>query len=96
MFGDPSIADTWVEDCAVAMTNMHLAADALGLGSCWVQARMRTAVDGTPSSDYVGRILDAPEGLSLEAMLVVGNICEHPAPHTVADIDMSLVSWESF
>ena len=66
MFGDPTIADTWVEDCSVAMTNMHLAADALGLGSCWVQARMRTAVDGTPSSDYVGRILDAPEGLSLK------------------------------
>ena len=29
VFGDPSIADTWVEDCSVAMTNMHLAADAL-------------------------------------------------------------------
>ena len=96
MFGDPSIADTWVEDCSVAMTNMHLAADALGLGSCWIQARMRTASDGTPSSDYVSRILGAPEGLSLEAMLVVGTICEHPAPHTPADIDMSLVSWESF
>lgn len=96
VFGDPSIADTWVEDCSVAMTNMHLAADALGLGSCWVQARMRIAADGTPSSDYVGRILDAPEGLFLEAMLVVGNICEHPAPHTAADVDMSLVSWESF
>ena len=49
-----------------------------------------------PSGDYVRRVLDAPEGLSLEAMLVVGNICEHPAPHTAADIDMSLVSWESF
>lgn len=96
VFGDPSIADTWVEDCSVAMTNMHLAADALGLGSCWVQARMRTAADGTPSGDYVGRILGAPGGLSLEAMLVVGAICEHPAPHTLADIDMSLVSWESF
>ena len=94
VFGDPSIADTWVEDCSVAMANMHLAADALGLGSCWVQARMRTAADGTPSGDYVSH--GAPEGLSLEAMLVVGTICEHPAPHTAADIDMSLVSWESF
>ena len=57
---------------------------------------MRTTADGMPSGDYVRRILDAPEGLFLEAMLVVGNICEHPAPHTAADIDMSLVSWESF
>ena len=83
-------------DGSVVMENLMLAAHSLGLGSCWVQARMRTAADGMPSGDYVRRVLDAPEGLSLEAMLVVGSICEHPAPHTAADIDMSLVSWESF
>lgn len=97
VFGDPSIADTWVEDCSVAMTNMHLAADALGLGSCWVQARMRTAaLTVCPRATTCAACSTHPEGLSLEAMLVVGNICEHPAPHTAADIDMSLVSWESF
>lgn len=96
VFGDPSIADTWVEDCSVAMTNMHLATDALGLGSCWVQARMRTTSDGSSSSDYVGRVLHAPEGLALEAMLVVGTIGEHPTPHAPDDIDKSLVSWERF
>ncbi len=96
VFGDPSVADTWIEDCSVAMANMHLAADAMGLGSCWVQGRMRTAVDGTPTGDYVCRALSVPEGLELEAMLVVGTIEEHPAPHTAADVDLSLASWESF
>lgn len=96
VFGDPNVADTWVEDCSVAMANMHLAADAMGFGSCWVQGRMRTAVDGGASSDYVRRVLGVPEGLELEAMLVVGTIDEHPAPHTAADIDLSRVSWESF
>ncbi len=96
VFGDPSVSDTWIEDCSVAMANMHLAADAMGFGSCWVQGRMRTAVDGSPAGDYVGRVLGAPEGLALEAMLVVGTIDAHPAPHTAEDADMSRVSWESF
>ncbi len=96
VFGDPSVSDTWVEDCSVAMANMHLAADAMGYGSCWVQGRMRTAVDGAPTGDFVGRVLGAPEGLMLEAMLVVGTIEAHPAPHTAADADQSCVSWESF
>lgn len=96
VFGDPQVADTWVEDCSVAMANMHLAADAMGLGSCWVQGRMRTAVDGASASDYVLGVLGVPEGLALEAMLVVGTIDSHPAPHTASDADFSLVSWETF
>ena len=96
VFGDPQVADTWIEDCSVAMTNMHLMADVMGYGSCWVQGRMRITADGTTSSDYVRRVLDVPEGLELEAMLVAGTIDEHPAPHTQADVDLSRVSWESF
>ena len=96
VFGDPSVSDTWVEDCSIAMANMHLAADAMGYGSCWVQVRMRTACDGAPSVDYVRRVLGAPEGLVPEAMLVAGTIDAHPAPHTPSDADLSLASWESF
>ena len=34
VFGNLEIADTWIEDCSVVMTNMHLMANSLGLGSC--------------------------------------------------------------
>ena len=31
---DEAKCDVWIEDCSIAMANMHLMADALGLGSC--------------------------------------------------------------
>ena len=36
VFADAEKSDVWVEDCSIAMANMHLMADALGLGSCWI------------------------------------------------------------
>ena len=46
VLGNPEAADTWIEDCSIVMANMHLEAAASGVGSCWVQGRMRTAADG--------------------------------------------------
>ena len=36
VLGDEARSDVWVEDCSVVMANMHLMADGLGVGSCWV------------------------------------------------------------
>lgn len=47
VFADPEKTDVWTEDCAIAMSNMHLMAHHLGLGSCWIQGRLRQAEDGT-------------------------------------------------
>lgn len=38
--------DLWIEDGAISASYMHLAADDLGIGSCWIQVRARDAVDG--------------------------------------------------
>ena len=38
--------DLWIEDGAISASYMHHAADALGIGSCWIQVRARDAVDG--------------------------------------------------
>ena len=39
VFADQAKSDVWTEDCAIVMSNMHLMAHHLGLGSC---ARART------------------------------------------------------
>ena len=39
--GDNSVSDTCIEDCSAALTSMHLYAHSLGLGSCWLQCRLR-------------------------------------------------------
>ena len=70
--GDPRRADTWVEDGAIAAYTAHLAAHALGLGSCWVQIRMRRHADGGTAEAHVRRVLGLPRGLRVLAIVAVG------------------------
>ena len=70
--GNSDVTDVWVEDCSIAMSNMHLMAHALGLGSCWVQGRLRKADDGRDTDEYVRSILGYPENYKLLAILTVG------------------------
>lgn len=93
---DATKLDVWVEDCSVVMANMHLMADALGLGSCWVQCRLREAMDGRPTEDYVREILHFPETHHLEAILALGVIDTHPAPRTLDKLRMDKVHYETF
>lgn len=72
VLGNPEVSDTWVEDCSIVMANMHLEASASGVGSCWVQGRMRTAADGRSTQDYVAELLGVPDPWQLEAILSLG------------------------
>ena len=85
VIADSSKVDTWVEDTSLVMGNLHLMADAEGLGSCWVQCRMRTADDGRTSDEFVRSILGYPENYTVEAMLAMGPVKEHPAPRDPAE-----------
>ena len=78
VLGNPEAADTWVEDCSIVMANMHLEASASGVGSCWIQGRMRTAADGRSTQDYVAELLSVPEPWQLEAILSLGMPADHP------------------
>lgn len=93
---DAEAADTWVEDCSIVMSNMHLAADALGLGSCWIQGRMRTAADGRTTQDYVSELLGLPANYQVEATLSLGLPAEHAAPSTLTDELRAKVHRERF
>ena len=78
VLGDPEVSDTWVEDCSIVMANMHLEASASGVGSCWIQGRMRTAADGRSTQDFVAELLGIPAPWQLEAILSLG-MPEDPA-----------------
>ena len=69
---DPERSDVAVEDSAVVMAQMHLMAHAMGLGSCWIQSRLRTAADGRSTTEYLRELLDIPEGKDVEAILSLG------------------------
>jgi len=94
---DSDLVDVWVEDCGSAITQMHLMADALGVGSCWLQVRMRKAPDGTrDTQDVVRELLGIPEKYSVMAMLTLGMPAEHPGPRTVDDLLLDKIHHERF
>ena len=93
---DATKLDVWVEDCAIVMSHMHLMADSLGYGSCWVQCRLREAADGRSTEEYVRDILRFPETHRLEAILALGVIDTHPGPYTLDQVRMDKVHSETF
>ena len=92
-----ALVDVWVEDCASAITQMHLAADALGVGSCWLQVRLRQAPDGVRTTeDVVKDLLGIPEQFSVMAILTLGMPASHPGARTVDDLLLDKIHYERF
>lgn len=69
---DPQACDVWIEDCSIVMSNMHNMATDLGVGSCWIQGRLRETADGRTTEEYLNELIGLPEGHKLEAMLSLG------------------------
>lgn len=79
---DPSRSDVWIEDCAIAATILHLVAKDLGLGSCWVQIRLRQYNDYLSSEEYVRSLLSLPVNRAVVCVLAVGYPAEEKPGHT--------------
>ncbi len=86
----------WVEDCSVAMANMHLMADSLGVGSCWIQGRLREAPGGRTTEAYLRELLEFPENYRLEAILSLGMPQNHPGAYELGDLLEGKVHRERF
>ncbi len=94
--GDTEKTDVWTEDCSAAMTNMHLMADCLGIGSCWVQGRLRKASDERSTEDFIRELLGIPEKYGVEAILSLGMTEEHPAAYSLDELPMEKIHREKF
>ncbi|MEM2104324.1 MAG: nitroreductase family protein [Candidatus Bathyarchaeia archaeon] len=62
-----------IQDTAAAIQNIHLAAYALGLGTCWV---------GAFREEQARKVLNIPEGVRPLAIIPVGYPAETPKPTT--------------
>ncbi|MBU0943690.1 MAG: nitroreductase family protein [Proteobacteria bacterium] len=90
---DPEKCDVWIEDCSIASILLHLAATDLGLGSCWVQVRLR-GHDGQQSAEaYVAGVLGLKEGLAVEAMIAIGYPGEEKKGHPPSSLLVDRVSY---
>ena len=91
VIGDRTLSDTVVEDCSIAMSNMHNMAYSLGLGSCWIQGRNRQAADGRSTEDFLRELLRFPEGYMLEAVLSLGIPAGRRGPRDLGSLNYSKI-----
>lgn len=75
------------------MSNMHLMAHHLGLGSCWIQGRLRQAEDGTSTEAFCRALLSVPARYTLEAILSLGFPAIQPEPHSLEDLPREKIHW---
>lgn len=95
VIADTRKTDTWVEDASVAAILIQLEAVRLGLGSTWIQIRLREGGDGS-SEDAFRKKLGIPDGYGVLNVIAVGHGAEEKSPHTDADMDFSKVHYERF
>jgi nitroreductase len=89
--GDPARCDVWVEDCSIASIFIHLAAESLDLGSCWIQIRERMHNDEQTAGEYVSQLLHLPEHLEVESIVAVGYPDEQKPGHKKEDLPFDRV-----
>jgi len=78
--GDETKSDVWVEDCSIASIVVQLAAQSLGLGSCWIQIRKRPHSGATSAEEYIQGLLGIPKHLRIESMISMGYPAESKKP----------------
>lgn len=96
VLGDTAKADTWVEDASIASVIMQLEAQSLGLGSCWVQIRLRQSNQGMSSEDYVRKLLRIPEHLAVLDILAVGYPAKSLPAHTMEEVTPEKIHRETY
>lgn len=93
---DPEKCDVWVEDCSIAALLLHLAATDLGLGSCWVQVRLRENQQTGSAENYIKEKLGLPENFTVEAIVAIGHAKEEKQGHPKESLLYDRISYNGF
>jgi nitroreductase len=88
---DPDRSDVWVEDASIAAIFLQLAAESMGLSSCWVQIRERKHDQTKTAEAYVSEVLDIPKKLKVECIIAVGYPDEKKSPHSKEELQYEKV-----
>ncbi len=93
---DPEKCDVWIEDASIASIYIHLAAESMGLGSCWIQIRKRMHDRETSAEQYIRKLLNIPENFKIESMIAVGYPAEKKSGHPKEDLLYGKVHYNAF
>jgi nitroreductase len=85
--GDEAASDVWIEDCSIAALILHLTAESLGLGGCWIQIRNRRHSAELTSEEYVKKVLSLTGPLRVLAIIAIGQPDEVKAARPFESLD---------
>ena len=80
-------SDVWVEDCAIASILVQMTAHSLGLGSCWIQIRLRNHDGTTTAESYIQKLLGIPEKMKVASIISIGCPDEVKRPKAEKELD---------
>jgi nitroreductase len=93
---DADKSDVWTEDCAIAAIVIQLTAEELGLGSCWVQVRLRPHDATSSAESYVKDLLGLPDNHVVECIVGIGYPAEEKAGHPPENLPFGHVHLNTF
>ena len=93
---DSEKSDVWIEDASIASIYIHLAAESVDLGSCWIQIRKRMHDQEKSAEQYIRELLGIPENLKIESMVAVGYPAESKAPHPKKDLQYEKIHYDGY
>lgn len=93
---DTERSDVWIEDCSIAAILIQLAAEDLGLGSCWVQIRQRPHDPRSSAGEFVGKLLGLPETHAVACIVGIGYPAEHKPGHPKEALPLHQVHRNTF
>lgn len=94
--GDSKQSDTWIEDCCIAAILVQMTAQSLGLGSCWIQVRLRSFDKKTSSEQYTRTILGLPDQICVQCIIAIGYPAENRRPRSSETLDYSKIHLNRF
>lgn len=96
VIADTTKTDVWIEDCSIASAYLHLAAEDLGLGSCWVQMRLRSQESGDMASDVLKKLFNIPEQYEVLSVVAMGYKEEERKPFDLSRLQLEKIHTEKF
>jgi nitroreductase len=88
---DSTKSDVWVEDCSIAAILVQMAAQSLGLGSCWIQIRNRPHDAEISAEQYIQGLLGLPEHVKVECIVGIGHPAEKRRPLSASQLQYDKV-----
>lgn len=80
VIADTEKTDVWIEDSSIATIIIQLAAEDMGLGSCWVQVRRRCDAEGNQAEDNVRALLGIPANYAVLSIVAIGHKAREAKP----------------